>query len=334
MTNSCTESAAPGPVALGPAPAAAWWALANLWAALTDLFHHVPAAPLLLAAKDRSGKDKKTAAPKKESQDSGRPGKRGKSPQHSDDDDLPPDDDLPEAGDALAQDAHEVDELSDDELEPGEDGPEEEEPERRRSQSEWSGGSGAEDLDLIKRFLQGDNESFTRIVIKYQNKVHNLCFRILGDRDEAKDMAQEVFITLHKSLKNFRGESLFSTWVYRVTVNHCKNRIKYLGRRRYFQTFSIDQPQEVEDGELYYEPEDESPDPEKTLASEEIQALVQDAIAGLDPDHRIVVVLRDIQDLSYEEIADIVGIKVGTVKSRIHRARNDLKKKLEGKIKL
>ncbi len=329
-----TDSISQLPVrTLDAGPAAARRATAELWAALAELVGRALSAPLFLAAKDRTNKGGKAAPAKKGQEGAERPGRREAGPREPDDG-PPEDEEAPD--DAGGEEGIEEDgEVLDEGLEvTDEDAEEEEEPERRRASSEWSGGSGAEDLDLIKHFLEGDVESFTRLVIKYQNKVYNLCFRILGDRDESKDMAQEVFVTLHKSLKNFRGESLFSTWVYRVTVNHCKNRIKYMGRRRYFQTFSIDQPQEVEDGELYYEPEDESPDPETSMASEEIQALVQDAIAGLDPDHRIVVVLRDIQDLSYEEIADIVGIKVGTVKSRIHRARYDLKKKLEGKIKL
>lgn len=280
--------------------------------------------PLMLAGKEQVKKKKDKLRPEKPARADKKSGK-SKAPDEP----------------GLEDDEGEEEELDEDGGEPelGEEGPEDEKDEeeayqRPRPASEWSGGSGEEDVELISLFLRGDNDAFTRLVIKYQNKVHNLCYRIVGDKDEAKDMAQEVFVTAHKSLKNFRGESLFSTWIYRVTVNHCKNRIKYLGRRRYFQTLSIDQPQQVDDGELYYEPEDESPDAEMELASEEIQTLVQDAIASLDADHRLVVVLRDIQDLSYEEIADIVGIKVGTVKSRIHRARNDLKKKLEGKIKL
>ncbi len=199
------------------------------------------------------------------------------------------------------------------------------------SRSEWSSGA-EEDMDLIARFLEGDQKAFTSLVIKYQHKVHNLCFRVLGDKHEAQDMAQEVFLTVHKSLKNFRGDSMFSTWIFRVTVNHCKNRLKYLGRRNYFGSISMDQPQEIKDGEVYFEFEDESPSPEDIIGGQEIQTVVQAAIAELDEDHRVCIVLRDIQDLSYEEIAEVLKIKVGTVKSRIHRARMELKKILEEKM--
>jgi len=201
-----------------------------------------------------------------------------------------------------------------------------------KTTSEWSGGSGKEDLDLIKRFLAGDENSFMTLVCRYQNRVHNLCYRLLGDTHEAQDMAQEIFLTIHRSLKNFRGDSLFSTWVFRIATNHCKNRIKYLGRRKYYQSTSLDQPRESEDGDMFHEMEDEKPDPESRLGSDEIQAAVQEAISSLDDDHRLVIVLRDIQDQSYEEIAEALGLKVGTVKSRIHRARNELKKKLEAKL--
>jgi RNA polymerase sigma-70 factor (ECF subfamily) len=270
-----------------------------------------PARPLLMAKKGSRTKKR----PKASSRTSG--GKARSGPQTPGNDDEPEETDMGGSGDT--PDSEDRDQSP---------------RKTKRRSSEWSGSSGQEDLELIELFLSGDEEAFNRLVIKYQHKIYNLCCRVMGDRDEAQDMAQEVFITVHKSLKKFRGESLFSTWVFRVTVNHCKNRIKHLGRRRYYQTLSIDQPMELDDGEVYYEPEDECPDPEESMASLEIQNLVQDAINTLDPVHRIVIVLRDIQDLSYEEIAEIVGIKVGTVKSRIHRARNDLKKKLEGRIKL
>jgi len=194
-------------------------------------------------------------------------------------------------------------------------------------------GAGPPDSELIERFLEGDEGAFNRLVLKYQTKVYNLCYRVMGDPHEAQDMAQEVFMTAHKSLKDFRGESLFSTWIYRVTVNHCKNRIKFLARRRYYHSTSMDQPIEADEGDIYFEPEDEAPSPEAEMASQQVQHMVQEAINSLDPDHRMAVILRDIQELSYEEIAETLDIRVGTVKSRIHRARNELKKKLQNRMK-
>jgi RNA polymerase sigma-70 factor, ECF subfamily len=314
---------------LGLSSGPALGGLREAWLRLRDSLMAPARAALLLAAKAKEVAHKAKPKPaRSDADEQAAPGRRRKP-----DVDLCPDDpDLP------AEESEEADE-ADEDLDPELEKELEEEIEEEiheelgkegKGRSDWAG---PDDTELIKRFLNHDQESFARLVRKYQNKVYNLCYRILSDRDEAMDMAQEVFITVHKSLAGFRGDSLFSTWIFRVTVNHCKNRIKYLGRRRYYQSTSLSAPTELEDGEVYFEPEDEGPDPELTLASEEIQQLVQKAISALDPDHRMALVLRDIQGLAYEEIADMLDIKVGTVKSRIHRARNDLKKRLEGKYR-
>ena len=162
------------------------------------------------------------------------------------------------------------------------------------------------DAELIQGFLKGDQSSFNRLVLKYQNKVFNLCYRMLGDRVEAEDVAQDVFVTLFRSVKHFRGDSLFSTWVFRITVNHCKNRFKYLTRRQYFKTQSLDQPVQTEDGEVTPDTQDESASPEDNMISSEIQEMIQLKINELDEEHRTAIVLRDIQGLSYQEIADML----------------------------
>ncbi len=190
------------------------------------------------------------------------------------------------------------------------------------------------DKELIQEFLEGDLQSFNRLVLKYQQKVINLCFRYMGQRAEAEDVAQEVFLTLYKSLGQFRGDSLFSTWIFRITVNHCKNRLKYLSRRNYYQNTSIDQAVQTQEGEINIDVVEEGAGPEELLLSNEVQDMVQSQINELDPDHRLAIVLRDIQGLSYHEIADILELKEGTVKSRIHRARMELKEKLEKIIDL
>ncbi|OGP58915.1 MAG: hypothetical protein A2V67_20740 [Deltaproteobacteria bacterium RBG_13_61_14] len=182
---------------------------------------------------------------------------------------------------------------------------------------------------MIREFLKGNQSSFNRLVLKYQNKIFNLCYRMLGDQAEAEDVAQDVFVTLFRSVKTFRGDSLFSTWVFRITVNHCKNRLKYLTRRNYFRTQSLDQPLPTEEGEVTPDVEDDGETPEEILVTSEIQDLIQRKIGELDEEHRTAIVLRDIQGLSYQEIADILHLKEGTVKSRIHRARLELKEKLE-----
>ena len=188
------------------------------------------------------------------------------------------------------------------------------------------------DVELIQEFLKGKEEAFNRLVLSYQNKVYGLCYRITGNLDEAEEVAQEVFITIYKSLKDFRGDSRFSTWLYRITVNHCKNRMKYLGRRGYYQSESYDQPVEMEDGEVARQIETEDMDALSKLEQKEVQGLVQAKINELEEEHREVILLRDMEGLSYEEIADILGLAEGTVKSRIHRARLELKEKLEKEL--
>jgi RNA polymerase sigma-70 factor (ECF subfamily) len=189
-------------------------------------------------------------------------------------------------------------------------------------------GVGNEDSASIERFLAGDEGGFNKLVLTYKNRVFNLCYRFMGNHSEAEDVAQEVFVTIYRSLKNFRGDALFSTWLYRITVNHCKNRLKYLGRRQYFQTRSLDQPLQTEEGEVYPMIEDTGPGPEEKMSRREVKDFVQEKINGLDAEHREVILLRDIEGLSYQEIAEVLDLREGTVKSRIHRARLELKDKL------
>jgi len=188
------------------------------------------------------------------------------------------------------------------------------------------------DQELIARFLKGEEGAFNRLVLSYQNRVYGLCYRITGNLEEAEEVAQEIFLTVYKALRDFRGDSRFSTWLYRITVNHCKNRMKYLGRRGYFQSESYDQPVEVEDGEVSRQIRSEDMDAAALLEQRETQELVQRKINELDEEHREVILLRDMEGLSYQEIADILGLREGTVKSRIHRARLELKAKLEKEL--
>lgn len=183
---------------------------------------------------------------------------------------------------------------------------------------------------LLRRLRERDERAFREMVERYQNQVFNLLFRMIGTREEAEDLAQEVFVTVFKSIDQFRGESKFSTWLYRVAVNHCKNRIKYLSRRHERDTSDFDEAAEREavaqGGSPIGAGHIEGPD--RALEGAELERTVQTAIAALDEDHRVVVVLRDIEELSYEEICEITGLPEGTVKSRLHRARLALKEKL------
>lgn len=179
---------------------------------------------------------------------------------------------------------------------------------------------------LIRKLRERDEKAFREVVEEYSDRIYNLTYRMLGNREEAEDVSQEVFITVFKSIDSFRGDSKFSTWLYRIAVNHCKNRIKYLSRRH-------DRDQSEYDEELLREQAagaatapNPAPRPDKQLEGLELEQIMQRCIAQLEEEHRLVIVLRDVEDLSYEEICAITNLPTGTVKSRLHRARLALKK--------
>lgn len=181
---------------------------------------------------------------------------------------------------------------------------------------------------LLRRLRDRDERAFRELIEAHRDRVFNITFRMLGNRAEAEDVAQEVFITVFKTIDTFREESKFSTWLYRVTVNHCKNRIKYLSRRHDRDRDDLDDATEAggTNGAIGA-PVPAAPD--IALAGAQMEKLMQEAIAQLDDDQRVVVVLRDVEDLSIEEICKITDLPDGTVKSRLHRARLVLRKKLQ-----
>jgi RNA polymerase sigma-70 factor (ECF subfamily) len=179
---------------------------------------------------------------------------------------------------------------------------------------------------LLRRLRDRDERAFRELIDAHRDRVYNITFRMLGNRAEAEDVAQEVFITVFKTIHTFREESKFSTWLYRVTVNQCKNRIKYLARRHDRDRDELDETTNGVNGSIGA-PTPAAPD--RALAGAQLEKLLQDAIASLDEEHRIVVVLRDVEDLSIDEICTITELPDGTVKSRLHRARLALRKKLQ-----
>jgi RNA polymerase sigma-70 factor (ECF subfamily) len=179
---------------------------------------------------------------------------------------------------------------------------------------------------LIRKLRERDEKAFREIVERYRDTIYNLTYRMLGNREEAEDVSQEVFITVFKSIESFRGDSKFSTWMYRIAVNHCKNRIKYLSRRHDRDQSEYDEEVEGDQAAGAATAPTPIPRPDKQLEGVELEQIMQRCIAALDEEHRLVVVLRDVEDLSYEEICAITSLPVGTVKSRLHRARLALKK--------
>jgi RNA polymerase sigma-70 factor, ECF subfamily len=186
---------------------------------------------------------------------------------------------------------------------------------------------------LIARLRQRDERAFSEVVRLHGDKVFNLVLRMVGTRAEAEDIAQEVFVTVFKSIDSFRGESKFTTWLLRIAANHSKNRIKYLARRSTDKN-GLDGASEAhmaDQGKAPLQGHIDAPD--ARLEAAELETMMQEAIATLDEEHRLLVVLRDIEELSYDEIAEITGLPEGTVKSRLHRARVALKEHLEGKLR-
>ena len=180
----------------------------------------------------------------------------------------------------------------------------------------------APDAELVERFQAGDVDAFSEIVGRYQHRVYTLALRWMRDPALAEEVAQDVFIALYRSLAKFRGDSKLSTWVYRVVVNHCKNRLQYR-KRRHMEKHEPLEGTGGDDGPARQLPS-HAPGADAGRHRSEAEQLVHDALGRLDEEQRQVIVLRDIEDLSYDEIGLILGVPRGTVKSRLHRARAQL----------
>ncbi len=182
---------------------------------------------------------------------------------------------------------------------------------------------------LIERLKKQDEAAFNELVKLYEARIFRLVFRMLGDRAEAEDLAQEVFVTVFKSIGGFRGDSKLSTWMYRVATNHCKNRIKYLGRRARGNKQEFDEiadAHQIESASMTTSAKVARPD--EVMQGHETESFIRQALAELPEDQRELVMLRDVENLTYEEIQALTGLPAGTVKSRLHRARLALAKRV------
>lgn len=182
---------------------------------------------------------------------------------------------------------------------------------------------------LVARLRERDEDAFSEVVQDYGARVYNLVLRLLGNPAEAEDVAQEVFVTVFKSIETFRGESRFSTWLLRIAANHSKNRLKYLALR-VAEEHGEEGPVDARAGDGGHRPLQAHIDPPDALyEAAELGGLLERAIGALDEDQRLLVVLRDVEELSYDEIVEITGLPEGTVKSRLHRARVAIKERME-----
>jgi RNA polymerase sigma-70 factor (ECF subfamily) len=186
---------------------------------------------------------------------------------------------------------------------------------------------------FIERLMARDERAFNELVELYGERVYRLLYRMLARREEAEDMAQEVFVQVFKSIDQFRGDAKLGTWIYRIAINLTKNRVRYLSRRRgsgedelepLAERAPLGEGKGVTTGDL--------PRPDHMVEGYQVEAIVKRCIALLEPEFREVLVLRDVEDLTYDEIVEIMRVPEGTVKSRLHRARAMLKEKVENAL--
>jgi RNA polymerase sigma-70 factor (ECF subfamily) len=187
----------------------------------------------------------------------------------------------------------------------------------------------ADQREFVERLKRGDPRAFERLVLENQNRVFSYLYRMLGNPAEAEEVAQEVFIAAFRFIANFRAEGRVGTWLMRIASNMYKNRIRYNVRRRKGLETSIDDQVEKET----FRPIGERPEnPESIVASHQLEEAVEEAIKALPEEFREVLVLRDVELFSYQEIQDMTGLNEGTIKSRIHRARSMLARMLTGHL--
>lgn len=176
--------------------------------------------------------------------------------------------------------------------------------------------------DLVRAFRQGEHQAFNRLVTLYQRKIYNLALGYVKQEDEAKDLAQDIFVTVFRQIDKLKDDNKFGAWLYQLALNHCRNRYQKLRRRGFFTNQSLDDPET----ELNLS---SGATPEKDYERQNTVRLVREAIASLTPAEKEVILLRDLQELSYEEISEILALPLGTVKSKLNRARLALKNRLK-----
>jgi len=188
-----------------------------------------------------------------------------------------------------------------------------------------------EDRELIERCKRGDIGAFDQLFRRYTRQVYNYAFRMIPNYDDANDIAQEAFVRAFNSIRSFRGDSNFSTWLFRIVYNVSLDEIK---RRKGRYLLSLDEQLELEEDSLTRQVESESPSPDELVEKQERDRILQEAIETLPEYQKAMIVLYHMQGFSYEEIAEIVGLPIGTVKSRLNRARESLKEKLKAQREL
>lgn len=179
--------------------------------------------------------------------------------------------------------------------------------------------------EWIRRAKQGDLAAFEELVLQHEKIVYNLAFRMFNHSEDARDISQEVFLKAYKNIGNFDERSAFSTWLYRITHNTC---IDEMRRRKGKQSYSLEEELENEEGAVQRQVADTGDTPEEQLLKKEQKTEIIEALEQLSEEHKAAIILRDVKGLSYEEIAELLELSIGTVKSRISRARNQCKQEI------
>jgi len=184
----------------------------------------------------------------------------------------------------------------------------------------------AEEALFVQRLRANDDAAYDELVRVYNASIFHVAYRMLGDSGDASDVVQEIFLKVFRNINGFKGESSLKTWIFRIAFSEILNRLRWWKRRYRHATVSLDEDQ---NGNGHgYRLSDATPGPEQILQSKEQEQAIQQALKKLSSDHRSIIILRDIEGFSYGEIAEVLGVSIGTVKSRLARARADLKKSL------
>ena len=178
-----------------------------------------------------------------------------------------------------------------------------------------------DDLQILKRFNNGDISAFEELVLKYQDRIYNLCRNMLGNTHDVEDAAQDTFIKAHQKLKDFKPEAFLYTWLYRIAVNTCLDYKK----KPFFESFF----KKSEGEEFVDEPSSDWPSPDKIYESKQVGIALHNSIKKLPVKLRTAIILKETEGLSYEQIAEVLDVPIGTVKSRISRARDELMRSLK-----
>lgn len=184
------------------------------------------------------------------------------------------------------------------------------------------------ELVLVKKSISGDVDAFEELIKDYKKMAYNIALRVLRNKEDAEDISQEALIKVFKNISSFNMKSSFKVWLYRIVMNTCFD----FKRKKNIVTYSIDKPLENDENEIMHEIPDNTYNPDIVIQNELESQMLYESIDSLDDDFRTVIVLRDIQGLSYRDIASVLSCNEGTVKSRLNRARNKLKEIITKKL--